>query len=70
MSTEISESYNNMTVDGLRLNKYLKVYESISKNPTYTKETSLVASSIKFMIREMIKKYGDVIDPNIKYFRY
>ena len=40
MSTEISESYNNMTVDGLRLNKYLK-YTSISKNPTYTKETSL-----------------------------
>ena len=28
MSTEISESYNNMTVDGLRLNKYLKVYEA------------------------------------------
>jgi hypothetical protein len=62
MANQIGNLRDGMRNNGLELYKYLKVYENISKNPAYAKETSYVVDSIKYMIKEMTQKYGDVID--------
>lgn len=58
----ISLLRDKMRGDSTELYKYLKVFENISKDPKYGKETTYIAKAIKDLVESMTKKYGDVID--------
>jgi len=50
------------TVNGRLLSQYLEVYDKISGNPAYQKESSFLVKAIKSTIESITKDVGDVVD--------